>query len=673
MKFSYAVIVALLIAAVIDSNAQDVCARAREVLQRLNGTHLYPLEIDDSLSARLFDEYFHTLDPEGDLLTTDAIKELDRFRFRLDDELSSSRCEFLDASRAVYTTRLKRVRVFADSMLRKPLVLDAKRYAATAGITDVSRRATEKDLMQKLAGKYQLDILGKMYEQSRGSAPDPSLEPKARESVRQSLIKSIDRALNDEAALRSYTETSFLKTLPRTFDPHSEFFSQEEMEAFEGSLNPEALSFGIELEDTRWGEVSVVRLAPGGPAWNSSQIHEGDILVAVTFDDAEEYDVREMDAVETTALLNLPEKPSAKLTFRTTGGLTRVIALQKSKIENTDNLVSGLVLKGKHTFGYISLPSFYTATENEIGHGCANDVAKEILKLKREKIEGLILDLRFNGGGSIKEAIDLAGIFIDVGPLAIIEMRGEQPMIIKDMTRGLAYDGPLIVMISKASASASELVAAALQDHKRAVIVGSNSYGKATGQLIVPVNEQGDKASFLKVTHERLYRITGASLQQSGLQVDFELPDVIQALLPGEVTLRYAMLPITTNKKTYYQPYAAWKPNVSPELVKASMARIAASEGFEAVAALKAKLREPIPLESALLFDFLADFEKLTARLSQASNRGGYTVANSMANEQVFAVDKYHHELSEKHKAEIESSIYVQEVCHILEDLLKHP
>jgi carboxyl-terminal processing protease len=266
------------------------------------------------------------------------------------------------------------------------------------------------------------------------------------------------------------------------------------------------------------------------------------------------------------------------------------------------------VLKGAKKIGYIPLPSFYFDTGNVSG-GAAGDVAKAIIKLNKENIEGLILDLRFNGGGSIEEARELAGIFIDFGPVVMYKQADQTVSVLKDMTRGTVYNGPVIIMVNGFSASASELLAASLQDHKRAMIVGGRTYGKGTGQRIYPLT--GSSTDFAKVTLLKIYRINGKTYQHKGVIPDVTLPDVTQSLGDREADFAYALSSDSVTKKAYYTPLTM---KALTPLAEKSMARVQQSQSFKSVDQMQRKLLTPVPLDAA-------GFKSVSHQVNASSDR----------------------------------------------------
>ena len=343
---------------------------------------------------------------------------------------------------------------------------------------------------------------------------------------------SIEQAVGDE----------YCKAIALCYDPHTEYFPLTEKEDFESQLGQEQMVFGFTCNEEDDGSLKIENILPGSPAFKSGQINKGDKLLSVQWADKQPIDVSSGGLKQLYDVLGMSNHDKATLKVKKQDGTERSVVLFKAKSEETgeENKVKSFLLKGSRTIGFISLPSFYQDWENEGAgiKGCANDVAKEILKLKKENIEGLIIDLRYNGGGSMQEAIELSGIFIDAGPVGQDKGRDAKVYTMKDMNRGTIYDGPLVLMVNGYSASASEMVAGTLQDYHRAVIVGTPTYGKATAQVVLPMDTTVDlqknftniqSDSYLKITVSQLYRVNGTSAQATGVQPDVVLPDILQA------------------------------------------------------------------------------------------------------------------------------------------------
>jgi carboxyl-terminal processing protease len=660
-----------------DAWGQDACVKARKLLDKINTLHIQPREVNDALSAEIFSEFFHILDSEGMLLLSKDTGSLVPYRNKLDDG-NDPVCTFLSASRALYKKKLAWYKNFSDSVLAKPLDL-TKDEVGLPVLDDAHDICTSTaDLKSRILKALKLKVLLGVY---RHAAADSTILTNAdafakeEANVRQRLRKNdgmdIEKILKDDKALTAEVETSYLKAIPAVFDPHSTFFTKEEMDEFSESLNPSELSFGIKLTESAMGEVSVSQVVPGSPAWNSNQVNKGDVLIGTRWKSSGEYvDLADLDREEVEDIMDTPGERSAEITVRKATGEIRNVKLEKAKIENEDNIVSGFVLKGndsKRAIGYISLPGFFTDEYRETS-GCAAAVTKEIIKLKGESIEGLILDLRFNGGGSLYEAVELAGLFIDVGPVGIVEVRGQAPETLKDMNRGLVYDGPLLIMVNGASASASEVVAAAMQNYDRAIIAGSVTYGKATGQTVVPLNDQDPAEGFLKVTEMRIYRIDGTSHQRSGVSPDFPIRDISSVIYHRETNNPRALKPNITNKKTYY---TKWSKSFRDQVTNYKISPDPSAQQFENMAKLGGIFNERVPLERKAFVAFMKNLQAVSHRVGQGVGENGiYTVSNSRYDATVLKDDSYHAEINKEILSQVRSSIYIQEAYRVLDNLI---
>jgi carboxyl-terminal processing protease len=397
-----------------------------------------------------------------------------------------------------------------------------------------------------------------------------SLELKLRKKVIGSFRRGITRMQQGALGLKATLGIEYCQTLAACFDPHSTYLPRTQKENFESSLGKSPLRFGFSLEQDEEDEmVSIHDLKPGTPAYKSGQLNKGDKIMAIQWEGKEMIDVSNAALKEVSLMLSESNQVKITITIKKLDGVIKKVDLTKEITETTDETrVKGFLLNNKeYTIGYISIPAFYSDWDNPQNNvnGCANDVAKEIIRLKKEGISGLIIDLRYNGGGSLKEAVDLSGIFIDAGPVAQISRTGEKVYTIKDVNRGTVYDGPLVVLVNGSSASASEMFAATLQDYHRGIIVGTPSFGKATAQVIFPldttvnlnsvVSTKREYDSYIKLTIEKLYRITGATLQASGVVPDVELPSYTTSTEEYEADQPFALRAIPIDANKYYQPY----------------------------------------------------------------------------------------------------------------------
>lgn len=388
-------------------------------------------------------------------------------------------------------------------------------------------------------------------------------ELEARIQIKEQGDKLSNKLISDLEGLKNSLFETFLNSVAIEFDPHSNYFSPFKKNKFERAISKEIYLFGFSLDKEENDEVKIVHLSPGGAAWKSNALHVGDVILEV-------YDHERKKRIHPTKMsyeklsdeLDKMIDGVVTLKVRKTNGQEKSVDIVKEKVEVEENSVRSFILEGEKRIGYIVLPSFYTDVLDQNGLGCANDVAKELYKLQQEGIDGLILDLRFNGGGSLQEAVDLTGIFIDAGPILIQKNKFDKPNTFKDRNRGSAYTGPLMVMINPYSASASEVVAGALQDYNRAIIVGQNSFGKATYQSVLPLDttvlfgkaKYGEELGYTKITFGRLYRLLGSTNQFNGVKPDVIYPELFQNSEEGERYYRTALKPDSVVKKIYYSP-----------------------------------------------------------------------------------------------------------------------
>jgi carboxyl-terminal processing protease len=533
--------------------------------------HVSPRPLDKEMSAAIFSQLLDGLDGDRLIFTADDIRQLSAYRLTLDEEILNRRTTFLAFLAGLYKERLTRTDSLIDSITARPF--DFTLHETLAVTEDTSWASSRQALRSRIAKllKYSVGtgIADELLDTTHLRPPSrDNLEIALRKKEAEKMHRSIRRILQSPQGIEGIVGNIYCQSLASCYDPHTAYFPPDEKAAFESMLGNKPLSFGLTLTADDNGNPVIGKLLAGGPAFQSGNLHEGDKIMAIRWDNKESIDVSGASLEEIDRILADEGGSRLTLTVKKPDGTTRDVSLEKQLV-NTDNddddgKVQGFVLNGARTVGYISLPAFYEDWEDPRGiNGCSNDIAKQILRLKRSNITGLILDLRYNGGGSMQEAVDLAGIFIDAGPVAQIKTREAKVITLKDVIRGTVYDGPLILLVNGRSASASEMVAGTLQDYHRALIVGSPTYGKATAQVILPMdttidlatyNGKAQASSYLKVTISKLYRITGNTAQRSGVQPDILLPDPPDALTERESDEKFALPanPIDANK--YYKP-----------------------------------------------------------------------------------------------------------------------
>lgn len=686
MRKSLVLTVALLFCLVVVYAQVSPLQKKAIVLKRLiELKHYSPVPVNDSFSARMFDKLINQLDNRRLLFTDAEYRSLYNYRLSLDNELTGQSWNFYNQLAAFYNKALTR----ADSIINKvsliPFDFSAKESVSFSKEITFNFAQDNKNLANRWARYLKYTALTKLYD----IAPEDSAsktnfaafirnnEVKIREDVRLSETRSLKKIKDQPGGYNNYLSVLYLDAIATGFDPHTNYLSMEGSEELRSSLSTETNSFGLEFDENSSGHIIIDRLVPGGPAWKSGELNKGDELISLQSEGKEVIDMSGFTLEEVYEMLGYQGNEKLSFRFRKADGTTKDILLRKEKINNEENIVKGFVLKGEKKIGYILLPGFYTEWENETGSSCADDVAKEIVKLKKENIDGLILDVRFNGGGSIKEAMDMIGIFIDEGPLTGQKTDGKE-FYIKDANRGTIYNGPMALMVNGQSASASEILAASLQDYNRSLIVGSNTFGKATLQQLFSLDTLAAPSSFdrmnkeiVKITKGKLYRLNGRSAQLNGVTPDIALPDAFDGLEFREKFSPQALSSDSIKGNTYYKPLA---PLPVAQLAIRSAERIKNDNEFQNIKNIVALQQRSnkgtitIPLKWD---EFEAWIKKQEAELKILAGKAEMPDKKFTADNH--SLDKEQNNDDEINKGwleQIEADIYIRETFLILCDLI---
>ncbi|MEJ7611428.1 MAG: S41 family peptidase [Ferruginibacter sp.] len=525
--------------------------------------HYRPLSWNDSSSTLLYNLWLKELDGEKIYFTKKEIASLDQFRTR-SSVVSPSQKDFFTASVDLYRQRLHEADSSTNAYLSKPIdFVKPDNFYWPA--TDYAADNKELELRRKHYLKWSVldDIADQILADKK--TPTPAIpadfaasEAEVRQRIRKKQTASYARLMQSPTDFREDMQDEFLDAIARTYDPHSNYMNLRLKQQFEAAVSAEDFTAGFTLETNDKGERLIDELQPGGSAWKSGQVHKGDLLVKVK-SGKKEYDAEDMDDAELSSVLG--NSGTIDITIKTAAGEIKTVKLAQETEQDEESTVKSYLLKGDKTFGYIDLPGFYskeTDSKKLSYEGCAKDMSRELIKLKKDNIDGLIIDLRNNGGGSMWEAIQLAGLFIDAGPVASVKDRDGKLQFMKDPNRGTMYDGPMVILTNGRSASASEFFAATMQDYHRALIVGGTTYGKGTAQVVVPLDTINnstikDYHDFVKVTGSKFYRVIGSTVQWKGVEPDIALPDIYAVTGYNERSNSTALIPDTA-KAGYYQP-----------------------------------------------------------------------------------------------------------------------
>jgi len=667
--------------------AQD-CKQLPTLWDLIKTYHVQPKPLNDTLSVTLYNDLFEQLDPGGLFFIEEDMKEFEKFKFNIDNAVEHGDCSFISTISEIFKKRLNEVDTLIGTIMSVPLdykVKEEMTYSKNIQKT-VPKDITERDRRWRKWLKY--ETLKRIFT-PRGEDDKPpvldntafqKLEKPSKDDVKTFEQKKIRNVLKENDDFFDFVLNEFSTAFALYFDPHTEYYTNTQKNSFENSLSSENLSFGIEIKENTDNAIEITNLTPGGPAWKTNQLNKGDLILAAKWGNSKVTDLTFSAINEAYEILYEKDILEVELTIKKVNGSIKKVSIQKETLQDDENVIQSFILEGEKKIGYIFLPSFYTDWGDEQKLGCANDLAKKLIVLKNEKIDGLILDIRNNGGGSVKEAIDLAGIFIDIGPITIGKDNYEINTR-KDGNRGTIYDGPLIIMVNGMSASASEILSAALQDYNRALIVGATTYGKSTGQVILPVTDERfsidayGKYGYLKVTSSIFYRITNKTHQELGVIPDVVLPDLYDNLEFREHFEKYVLKADTINKKTYYTPF-----NAPPkgDLQELSTMRIRENPYFKNVMAISDTVK--IIYNSG--YKIPLDLEGYKKAITKGEYNWGlwedlmvhktdlFKVNNDSYAKEIIKIDDYNREMNEYQIQNIENDIYIEETYKIMIDYI---
>jgi len=516
-----------------------------QISRLLQEGHYSPRPINDSFSSMVFNKFLEELDGDKNILLQSDVKDLSsKYLYEIDDEILNKGHKAFFSMERIYTKRLNEVIDLYPVLLSAPfdfsikesVQMDPEKISFPAS-ENVRREIWRKRLKYLCLARFS-DLLEER-ERNKEKAdfkvrPDSTLERESREQVLRQMNRYFSTRKNRETIEEKFS--IFINSITALMDPHTNYFPPLDLRTFNESMRGSIYGIGAQLREDD-GKIKITSLVTGGPAWKSGELHENDEIMKVGQGDQEPVDVSGYGVSEAVKLIKGSEKGSVvKLTVRKVDGSIKVITLVRDEVKLDDTFVKSAIIKGEHKIGYVYLPEFYIDFERLNGSRCSVDMAKELKKLKEEKVDGIIIDLRGNGGGSLPEVVNMVGQFIDEGPVCQVKGRYEQPNMLKDREKGILYDGPLAVMVDEASASASEIFAAAIQDYRRGLIIGSTStFGKGTVQRNIPLGKQlfdedgnlhtEEEMGSLKLTLQKFYRINGGSTQLKGVTPDIILPD----------------------------------------------------------------------------------------------------------------------------------------------------
>lgn len=511
--------------------------------------HYSPKDLDDQFSTEAFSRFIKGMDPLKRYFLASDIETFEKYRLSIDDQLINKELVFFDEVYKVLSKRIEEAesryeRLLSDSFdLFSPSVVEID-------YDQMSYVNTKAELEDRWRQQLTISLLPVIDAQLEKYARENELEV---ESIEESVLLELQVKAREELKRTFYEYFHFIGELDRedyfstyinavveTFDPHTYYFAPTDKDRFDIAMSGKFEGIGARLQKKPEG-TTVVEVISGGPVWRAKSLEVGDELLKVRQEEGEAVDISGMRLDDAIELIKGPEGTTVYLTVKRTNGVVEEISVIRDVVELEESYAKSVKISDEeYEYGLIHLPKFYVDFDDYNERNAAIDVKAELMRLQKEGVEGVVLDLRDNGGGSLQTVVDMAGYFIDEGPVVQVRTAGDRREVQKDPEKGILYDGPLVVLVNELSASASEILAAALQDYGRAVIIGSErTYGKGTVQNVIPLsniirsNELGDLGA-LKITTQKFYRVSGGSTQLEGVSSDIIIPDRYTYIDVGE-------------------------------------------------------------------------------------------------------------------------------------------
>jgi carboxyl-terminal processing protease len=511
--------------------------------------HFDMKEIDDEFSEAVFKDYIQGLDPIKRHFLASDFQDFEAFRTQIDDQIENKNLVFFNLTVEILTQRMEEAKGFYAELLEKPfnfqeqemINTDYEKLEYASSTSELKKRWRQQFKFSTLSSFH--DLKEEQVEKIKNGEEvdkksDVELEKEAREITKESIENYFDAMSNLE---RKDWFNLYINSVVSQFDPHTNYFAPQDKDRFDISMSGKLEGIGARLQKER-DNVKIVEVISGGPAWTNGELEVGDLIQKVKQEDeAEPVDIRGMRLDDAVDLIKGPKGTKVTLTVKKVDGSSQTINIIRDVVEIEETYAkSSTVIKDGKSYGIINLPKFYFDMQDYDERNAASDIKKELIRLNEIGAEGLVIDLRNNGGGSLSTVVDIAGFFIENGPVVQVRDAKNNTEVLKDTDADVIWDKPLVILVNELSASASEILAAAMQDYNRAVVIGSKqTYGKGTVQNVVDLNRWMRNSSFgdmgaLKITTQKFYRINGGSTQLKGVESDVAVPDRYSYIDIGE-------------------------------------------------------------------------------------------------------------------------------------------
>lgn len=663
--------------------------------------HYEPKDINDNFSSNVFDDFIDIVDPTKRYFLESDIREFEKYRFMIDDEIRNTDITFFNTVYQRLMVRMEEAKELYTEVLSKPfdytvdetieIDYDKQEFASNKKeLKERWRKQLKYNTLNVFDNKVDNTISDSNESADLDSKPVLSFndipssvdkvatEEEAREVTKNTLDEFFDFV--DDLERKDWF-VQYLNTIVEEFDPHTFYFAPEEKEKFDIGMSGKFEGIGARLQKKPEG-AKIVEIISGGPVWRDQSLEVGDQILKVGQKGEEPIDIVGMRLDDAIKLIKGPKGTVVDLTVRKVDGTIATVSITRDVVELEESYAKSATIEaGNQKYGLIDLPKFYVDFEDYSERNAATDVAKELERLKEAGAEGIILDLRDNGGGSLKTVVEMAGLFIKDGPIVQVRSSGQRKEVHEDKDERVQWDGPLVILVNELSASASEILAAAMQDYKRAVIIGSKqTFGKGTVQNVIPLdpivrgNEHGDLGA-IKLTTQKFYRINGGSTQLEGVKSDIVVPDRYSYIDLGE---RDQQNPLGWDKITPAD-YKVWDGYIDlDDAVENSKERMAKNEQIKLIEENAKWLKEQQDenLISLKYDDYVSKQQESKKRSERFKSLKDYDSRLSFGSLQyeteLFTQDSVLREKRDRWHKNLARDIYVEEAVNVLKDLHKN-
>ena len=663
--------------------------------------HYHPAVINDDFSKKVYKDYVLALDPSKRFFLQSDINDFAKYETKIDDQILNKDLTFFDLTYNRLLQRTDESKSYYKDFLSAPIDYKSDENF-DADYEKLPYAKTVADLKERWRKQIKLSTLASLVDKQKIQEDFVNNGNKSVEKTKESTAKSKDPITiksyeviekeTRESSLKSLNEYyGFIKDLDRgdwfaiyinaiasRFDPHTSYFAPEDKERFDVSISGKLEGIGARLQK-KGDFTEITELISGGPAWLGKQLESGDLVLKVAQGAKEAVDVVGMRIDDVVKKIKGPKGTEVRLTVKKNDGSIKVISIIRDEIEIEETYAkSTIVEKNGIKYGVIYLPKFYIDFENKDGRDAGKDIANEVERLKKSNVKGIVFDVRDNGGGSLKTVVDIGGLFIDQGPIVQVKSASGSKEVLYDRDPKIQWDGPLVIMTNSFSASASEILAAAMQDYKRAVVIGSKqTYGKGTVQNVIDLNQFVRGSSYgdlgaLKTTIQKFYRINGGSTQLEGVASDVVMPDKYSYLKMGERDEAEAM----PWDKIDAADYKIWTKQTNFDTaILNSKKRIEASQAMQLIDenAKWLDIRNKEFQFSLNIDKFKLEQKKLdetNKKYKALSDYNNELVFKSLPNEELLIkTDVALKEKRDRWHESLSKDIYIEEAIHVLDDL----